>query len=77
MNGRDRQGVAASAFSVAELPYEQARDGISLTMTITPGSWCSAERTTRGPWRAWPNLVAGPGSVDRFDVHRDAHPNGP
>ncbi|MFG3087433.1 formate C-acetyltransferase [Streptomyces sp. CAI-85] len=36
MNGRDRHGVAASALSVAKLPYEQARDGISLTTTITP-----------------------------------------
>ncbi|MFI7497985.1 formate C-acetyltransferase [Streptomyces sp. NPDC049687] len=36
MNGRDRRGVAASALSVAKLPYEQARDGISLTTTITP-----------------------------------------
>ncbi|MFJ5778882.1 formate C-acetyltransferase [Streptomyces sp. NPDC093094] len=36
MNGRDRHGVAASALSVAKLPYAQARDGISLTTTITP-----------------------------------------
>ncbi|MFD3573131.1 formate C-acetyltransferase [Streptomyces sp. NPDC058644] len=36
MNGRDRHGVAASALSVARLPYEQARDGISLTTTVTP-----------------------------------------
>ncbi|WP_196217966.1 formate C-acetyltransferase [Streptomyces blattellae] len=36
MNGRDRHGVAASAMSVAKLPYEQARDGISLTNTVTP-----------------------------------------
>lgn len=36
MNGRDRHGVAASALSVAKLPYGQARDGISLTTTITP-----------------------------------------
>ncbi|MFG3144795.1 formate C-acetyltransferase [Streptomyces sp. NPDC048243] len=36
MNGRDRHGVAASALSVAKLPYEQAGDGISLTTTITP-----------------------------------------
>ncbi|QNP68246.1 formate C-acetyltransferase [Streptomyces roseirectus] len=38
MNGRDRHGVAASALSVAKLPYEQARDGISLTTTVTPES---------------------------------------
>ncbi|MCM2425171.1 formate C-acetyltransferase [Streptomyces sp. RKAG337] len=36
MNGRDRHGLAASALSVAKIPYEQARDGISLTSTITP-----------------------------------------
>jgi formate C-acetyltransferase len=36
MNGRDRHGVAASALSVAKLPYGQARDGISLTTTVTP-----------------------------------------
>ncbi|MFD6313213.1 formate C-acetyltransferase [Streptomyces nigra] len=36
MNGRDKHGVAASALSVAKLPYEAARDGISLTTTITP-----------------------------------------
>lgn len=36
MNGRDRHGVVASALSVAKIPYEQARDGISLTTTITP-----------------------------------------
>ncbi|MBE4733545.1 formate C-acetyltransferase [Streptomyces caniscabiei] len=36
MNGRDRHGVAASALSVAKLPYEQACDGISLTTTVTP-----------------------------------------
>jgi formate C-acetyltransferase len=36
MNGRDRHGMAASALSVAKLSYDQARDGISLTSTITP-----------------------------------------
>jgi formate C-acetyltransferase len=36
MNGRDRRGVVAAALSVAKLPYEQARDGISLTVTVTP-----------------------------------------
>ncbi|EPH46474.1 putative Formate acetyltransferase [Streptomyces aurantiacus JA 4570] len=36
MNGRDRHGAAASALSVAKIPYELARDGISLTTSITP-----------------------------------------
>ena len=37
MNGRDARGVVASALSVSKLPYDAARDGISLTTTITPG----------------------------------------
>ncbi|HWO50905.1 MAG TPA: formate C-acetyltransferase, partial [Ornithinibacter sp.] len=36
MNGRDLRGVVASALSVSKLPYDAARDGISLTTTITP-----------------------------------------
>ncbi|MDE1686312.1 formate C-acetyltransferase [Streptomyces neyagawaensis] len=36
MNGRDRHGMVASALSVAKLPYDGARDGISLTSTVTP-----------------------------------------
>jgi formate C-acetyltransferase len=37
MNGRDRHGLVAAALSVAKLPYASARDGISLTTTVTPG----------------------------------------
>ncbi|MFK4084941.1 formate C-acetyltransferase [Kribbella sp. NPDC020789] len=36
MNGRDHHGMLASALSVAKLPYDAARDGISLTSSITP-----------------------------------------
>ncbi|MFF0476776.1 pyruvate formate lyase family protein [Streptomyces sp. NPDC004284] len=36
MNGRDTHGYVASALSAAELPYEDAEDGISLTDTVTP-----------------------------------------
>lgn len=36
MNGRDRHGMIAAALSVAKLPYSAARDGISLTNTVTP-----------------------------------------
>ncbi|GAA3455124.1 formate C-acetyltransferase [Dactylosporangium matsuzakiense] len=36
MNGRDVHGMAASALSVAKLPFASARDGISLTSTVTP-----------------------------------------
>ncbi|MEV6349721.1 formate C-acetyltransferase [Actinoplanes sp. NPDC051851] len=36
MNGRDKHGLVAAALSVAKLPYRSARDGISLTTTVTP-----------------------------------------
>jgi formate C-acetyltransferase len=36
MNGRDHHGLVAAALSVAKLPYRCARDGISLTTTVTP-----------------------------------------
>ncbi|MBQ0897268.1 formate C-acetyltransferase [Micromonospora sp. U56] len=36
MNGRDTHGLVAAALSVAKLPYDAARDGMSLTGTVTP-----------------------------------------
>lgn len=38
MNGRDQHGWVASALSVAKFPYDQARDGISLTNSLVPTS---------------------------------------
>jgi formate C-acetyltransferase len=48
MNGRDTHGMVASALSVAKLPYAAARDGISLTSTVTPDGLgrADAERIT-------------------------------
>lgn len=38
MNGRDQSGALACLSSVAKLPYEYSRDGISLTAAFTPSS---------------------------------------
>jgi formate C-acetyltransferase len=66
MNGRDRHGVAASALSVAKLPYEQARDGISLTTTITP------EGLGHAPGERVGNLV---GILDAYTASGGFHMN--
>ncbi|MCC7486650.1 MAG: formate C-acetyltransferase [Burkholderiales bacterium] len=48
-NGRDTHGALAALMSVAKIPYDDAEDGISLTMSVVPAALGSdAERVTRG-----------------------------
>ena len=48
-NGRDTHGALAALLSVAKIPYDDAEDGISLTLSVVPAALGSAaERLDRG-----------------------------
>ena len=48
-NGRDTHGALAALMSVAKIPYDDAEDGVSLTLSILPAALGSAdEQVTRG-----------------------------
>ena len=48
-NGKDSHGALAALMSVAKLPYDDAEDGISLTLSIVPTALgTEADRITRG-----------------------------
>src|SRR4029453_17606235 len=48
-NGRDRHGALAALMSVAKIPYDDAEDGISLTLSVVPSALGSQEdRLARG-----------------------------
>jgi formate C-acetyltransferase len=48
-NGRDTHGALSALMSVAKIPYDDAEDGISLTLSIVPTALGSqSERVTRG-----------------------------
>jgi formate C-acetyltransferase len=48
-NGRDSHGVLAALMSVAKIPYDDAEDGISLTLSVVPSALGEeADRVQRG-----------------------------
>ncbi|CAD6517294.1 Formate acetyltransferase [Paraburkholderia hiiakae] len=48
-NGRDTHGALAALMSVAKIPYDDAEDGISLTLSVVPSALGTEdERLTRG-----------------------------
>jgi formate C-acetyltransferase len=48
-NGRDTHGALAALMSVAKIPYQDAQDGISLTLSVVPSALGSEEdRVNRG-----------------------------
>jgi formate C-acetyltransferase len=48
-NGRDTHGILAALLSVAKIPYDDAEDGISLTLSVVPSALGSEdERVNRG-----------------------------
>jgi formate C-acetyltransferase len=48
-NGRDTHGVLAAMLSVAKIPYDDAEDGISLTLSVVPSALGDeSERIARG-----------------------------
>jgi len=48
-NGRDTHGALAALMSVAKIPYDDAEDGISLTLTVVPSALGSeSDRISRG-----------------------------
>jgi formate C-acetyltransferase len=48
-NGRDTHGILAAMLSVAKIPYDDAEDGISLTLSVVPSALGEeGERVARG-----------------------------
>ncbi|MBA2963805.1 MULTISPECIES: formate C-acetyltransferase [Ramlibacter] len=64
-NGRDTHGALATLMSVAKIPYDDAEDGISLTMSVVPTALGSDEE----------RLLRGTGALDAYFSSGGFHVN--
>ncbi|MDM0033729.1 formate C-acetyltransferase [Variovorax sp. J22P271] len=64
-NGRDTHGALAALMSVAKIPYDDAEDGISLTLSVVPSALGSEEE----------RLARGTGALDAYFASGGFHVN--
>jgi len=64
-NGRDTHGALAALLSVAKIPYDDAEDGISLTLSVVPAALGSKEE----------RLARGSGALDAYFSSGGFHVN--
>jgi len=71
-NGRDTHGALAALMSVAKIPYDDAEDGISLTLTVVPSALGSeSDRISRGGGALDAYFVSGGFHVNINVLNRD------
>jgi formate C-acetyltransferase len=64
-NGRDSHGALAALMSVAKIPYDDAEDGISLTLSVVPAALGSEEE----------RIARGAGALDAYFSSGGFHVN--
>jgi len=64
-NGRDTHGALATLMSVAKIPYDDAEDGISLTLSVVPSALGSEEE----------RIARGIGALDAYFASGGFHVN--
>lgn len=64
-NGRDTHGALAALMSVAKIPYDDAEDGISLTLSVVPSALGSKEE----------QIARGVGALDAYFSSGGFHVN--
>jgi formate C-acetyltransferase len=64
-NGRDTHGALAAMLSVAKIPYDDAEDGISLTLSVVPSALGSDED----------RIARGTGALDAYFASGGFHVN--